>query len=62
MATDIIRTLKDLLTVLSVLILDAIRFLSQSLWSHAPLSAENLFLRKQLAICAGLSRVLMPDT
>lgn len=52
MAMDVIRALNHLLAVLFVLILDTIRFLSQSLRSRAALSAENLFLRRQLALYA----------
>jgi putative transposase len=49
---DVIRALNHFLAVLFVLILDTIRFLSQSLRSCAALSAENLFLRRQLALYA----------
>jgi len=30
---------------------DAVRFVSEAAQSHAQLVAENLFLRKQLALC-----------
>jgi putative transposase len=52
MAMDVIRALNHLLAVLFVLILDTVRFLSQSLRSRAALSAENLFLRRPLALYA----------
>ena len=52
MAMDIIRAHKHLLAVLFVLVLNAVRFLSQGLLSRATLSAENLFLRRQLALYA----------
>ncbi len=49
---NMIRALNHLLTVSFVLFLDTVRFLSLSVRSGAALRAENLFLRKQLALYA----------
>jgi putative transposase len=49
---NMIRALNHLLTVSFVLLLDIVRFLSLSVRSSAALRAENLFLRKQLALYA----------
>ncbi len=49
---DIIRGLYHILAVLFALLLEAARFLSLSFRSNAALRAENLFLRRQLALYA----------
>jgi transposase InsO family protein len=49
---DIIRALKHLLAVSLVLLLDIVRFLILSVRSATALRAENLFLRRQLALYA----------
>lgn len=49
---NMIRALKHLLTASLVLLLDLLRFVSLTVRSGAALRAENLFLRRQLALYA----------
>jgi hypothetical protein len=49
---NIMKALNHPLTVMFVLLLDTVHFLSLGLRSNAALRAENLFLREQLALHA----------
>ena len=49
---DMIGALKHLLAVAFVLIREDVKFLHLSFWSNEAMRAENLFLRRQLALYA----------
>ena len=49
---SILKALNHFMAVLSAILLDALRFVSLGAHSNSALRAENLFLRRQLALFA----------
>ena len=56
------RRLSNLLVTLQILVSDCVHFCAAGLRSRTALAAENLFLRKQLALFKEREKKAMPTT